>query len=536
MAIGPSDTLLGQKRRDVPATFETNPVLSGPPGQGPAAPIGAGPKPASPIAAPARPAAAGSPGRSPGLPSVGGMEPSGGGFWDRARKANQNVAGALTPDPGLSMTARGAALGDAVSRRFSGDAQTAKGAVTGAVNAVSTAVEPVADFGRGLLGGAAAVEAERARGAANSTTGAILRGVVPALAQGTRMVLSEAGVNPGALVRNTLQSLSGGSGPAPNPAAAAQSQAQPQAQTPANAAQQTQPAAPQTPAPPALAAPAGGQRMGTFVGSDGVVRQIPDGDLQAPGRAVPAAPAAAAGALQAPALPQMQVPQMSTTRADPARTRAGDEATKRVMQEIESQLFRNSFAAGRGSRSARALQGQLTQSLAGLAPTLGASADAADARNVQARTALAQTQAQQAAAQLQAQAGVSANDRRAQAAELVAQIGAGARPPTLITGEQGAYTIGPNGQAVPVLAPDGSQVRPSGGGGQTVKPDTLFKQFTTQQQAIQSDPTMSPEQKQAALSALFNSPLYQGVPQALGLTQENAARYQAWVQQQTGSQ
>lgn len=251
--------------------------------------------------------------------------------------------------------------------------------------------------------------------------------------------------------------------------------------------------------------------MGTFVGSDGVVRQIQDGNLQATATAAPAAPAAAAGALQAPALPQMQAPQMSMTRADPARTRAGDEATQRVMQEIESQLFRNSFAAGRGSRSARALQGQLTQSLAGLAPTLGASADAADARNVQARTALAQTQAQQAAAQLQAQAGVSANDRRAQAAELVAQIGAGARPPTLITGEQGAYTIGPNGQAVPVLAPDGSQVRPSGGGGQGIRPDTLFKEFNGRIAAIQSDPTLSPEVKQQQIAQLYADPLFQGL-------------------------
>jgi hypothetical protein len=274
--------------------------------------------------------------------------------------------------------------------------------------------------------------------------------------------------------------------------------------------------------------------IGQFNGRD--IRASEAAQLAGP--AVQGLGAPTAPAMQAPALPQMPAAPIPSNlpRLDPSRTQAGDEATRGVMQEIESQLFRNSFAAGRGSRSARGLQGQLTQALAGLAPTLGASADAADARNVQARTALAQTQAQQNAAQLQAQTAAGINERRAQAAELVAQIGAGARPPTLITGEQGAFSLGPNGQAVPVLAPDGSQVRPAGGGGQTVKPDTLFKQFATQQQSIQSDPTLSPEQKQAALNALFNSPLYQGVPQALGLTQEDAARYQAWVQQQTGSQ
>lgn len=481
MAIGPSDTLLGEgqkpRRPGLPATFETNPVLSGPPGQGPAAPVGVGTqRPStlgrsggSPAASPA--AAAPKPPTGPSfLESISGQ-----GFMDRMQQAGRNVGaamgapsndagfapggkfgvGALDPRANLTAAERGAAIRQTIS----GNVDRFNNAVVGGGKSLRAGIEtgltpvvrPVVDFAKGLLVG-------------------------------------QEGLSQGAQAGNSPQ-------PAPPPSSSA-------------------PPRQEAPKPPQLlpevvptAAP-----MNTIIGADGQPRAavIAPGLQGGPVAMTPAAQQQP----QPPALP-MQMAPGSVARVDPSRTRAGDEATRGVMQEIESQLFRNSFAAGRGSRSARGLQGQLTQALAGLAPTLGASADAADARNVQARTALAQTQAQQNAAQLQAQTAAGINERRAQAAELVAQIGAGARPPTLLTGEQGAFSIGPNGQAVPVLAPDGSQVRPAGGGGQGIRPDTLFKEFNARIAAIQGDPTLSPELKAQQVEQLYADPLFQGLTQYL---------------------
>lgn len=510
MAIGPSDENLlgaGQKPRrpGLPATFETNPVLSGPPGQSPAAPVGAGPAARAPSgqgrsggAPPAAPAPA-APSLSPAQVVGTALQLGQGLARPETLPATINAPNPLQKGgslgliaPGLTARERGEEFRAGVVGIGRDTANMAKGAWDSFSAFSNAALNPVAEFAQGAVG----IEPKK---------------------PGFRETLI-----------NAQRARDQRGGPGANPQVTMQAPPAPAVVEPA----------PQVPALPAAAAaptaaPSGPQAapMNTIIGADGKPRAVqftPEATGGPVALSQPIQP-------QAPALNPAALP-TSVARTDPSRTRAGDEATRGVMQEIESQLFRNSFAAGRGSRSARGLQGQLTQALAGLAPTLGASADAADARNVQARTALAQTQAQQQGAQLQAQTAAGINERRAQAAEMVAQIGAGARPPTLLTGEQGAFSIGPNGQAVPVLAPDGSQVRPAGGGGQTVKPDTLFEQFATQQQAIQSDPTMSPEQKKAALSDLFNSPLYQGVPQVLGLTQEDAARYQAWVQQQTGSQ
>jgi hypothetical protein len=68
---------------------------------------------------------------------------------------------------------------------------------------------------------------------------------------------------------------------------------------------------------------------------------------------------------------------------------------------------------------------------------------------------------------------------------------------------------------VPELAPDGSQVRPAGGGGQGVRPDTLFKEFNGRIAAIQGDPTLSPEVKQQQIQQLYADPLFQGLAQYL---------------------
>lgn len=493
MAIGPSDTLLGEgqkpRRPGLPATFETNPVLSGPPGQGPAAPVGVGTQrpstlgrsSGSPAASPA--AAAPKPPTGPSfLESISGQ-----GFMDRMQQAGRNVGaamgapsndagfapggkfgvGALDPRANLTAAERGAAIGQTIS----GNVDRFKNAAIGGGKSFRAAVEtglgpivsPVVDFAKGLLGGQEGLSREAQARAATPADQMYRPPSRPAPAQ-------QGAPQPPQLLPEVV------------PAAA-----------PGMAGTQAAP-------------------MNTIIGADGQPRAavIAPGLQGGPVAMTPAAQQQP----QAPALP-MQMAPGSVARADPSRTRAGDEATRGVMQEIESQLFRNSFAAGRGSRSARGLQGQLTQALAGLAPTLGASADAADARNVQARTALAQTQAQQNAAQLQAQTAAGINERRAQAAELVAQIGAGARPPTLLTGEQGAFSIGPNGQAVPVLAPDGSQVRPAGGGGQGIRPDTLFKEFNARIAAIQGDPTLSPELKAQQVEQLYADPLFQGLTQYL---------------------
>lgn len=495
MAIGPSDeNVLGTKPRrpGLPATFETNPVRSGAPGQGPA-----------PITPPSRPM--GGPGRSGAGPSVSNTPPppelSLGQVAGAAPRLAQGVmrpetlpgviAQPVQPNPfqkggsmglvapGLTARERGQEVKEGVKGIAQDTANQAKGAWNSFAAASDAVLRPVGEFAQGALGIEPAkpsmretlIAAQAERVAAGRPT------------QQVGMVPSPAPVAPT---------------PAPKPV-----QTAPGTQQPSSG-----PVAPQIDPmnPP----------RNTFIGADGMPRSI---DV-APGLAAQPAPLAPLAAAQPatapapPALPGANVP-TSVARADPSRTAAGDEATRSVMQEIQSQMFRNSFGAGRGERSARALQGQLTQALSGLAPTLGASADAADARNVQAQTAMAQTQAQQQAAQLQAQTASGINERRAQAAELVAQIGAGARPPTLITGEQGAFSVGPGGQAVPLLAPDGSQVKPSPGGGQGVRPDTLFKEFNGRLASIQSDPTLSPEMKQQQMTQLYADPLFQGLAQYL---------------------
>ncbi len=489
MAIGPSDTLLGEgqppRRRDLPATFEANPVRSGPPGQ------------PMPMQKPAARPSAGGQGRSGPGPSPAPAAPS------------------LTPGQAVGTAvklAQGLARPETVANTLStpvGPSPLSKGGSFGLLAPGLTARERGQEFREGVAGIGRDI-ANTASGAWNSFAAASDAVVRPV----SEFVQGAAGVEPQRpSLRETMVAAQrereqrGGPGSSPQVSMQA-----PPPPVPSAAPATARPKEPKL-LPEVVPAAAPGQQaapMNTIIGADGKPRAV-QFTPEATGGPV-ALTAQQPPQIQAPALPAVPA---AVASADPARTRAGDEATRSVMQEIESQLFRNSFAAGRGSRSARGLQGQLTQALAGLAPTLGASADAADARNVQARTALAQTQAQQNAAQLQAQAALGANDRRAQAAELVAQIGAGARPPTLLTGEQGAFSIGPNGQAVPVLAPDGSQVKPAGGGGQGIRPDTLFKEFNGRLNAIQGDPTLSPEVKEQQIRQLYADPLFQGLAQYL---------------------
>lgn len=493
MAIGPSDeNMLGggpaPRRPGLPATFETNPVRSGPPGQGPAAPIT--PAATSPRAAGRAGAAPAPPAPATAAPPLGAIAAATGRLMQGLTRPENIAAGVPNPAtapsamakggslgliaPGLSARERGQEFAAGVSGVARDIGNTAAGAYNSFAAASDAVLRPVGEF----VQGAAGIEPSKP---------GIRETLIAAQAQRQQKGGPGAGAQVGRVPTATVPTAVVEPAPKPLP-----------------------PAPAPTPTPPAVDPRMQAAPMNTIIGADGVPRSI----AVAPG--LQGGPTvASAGVAQAPALPQLQAPPSSIARSDPSRTRAGDEATKRAVQEIESQLFRNSLGSARGERSARALQGQLVQSLAGLAPTLGASADAADARNVQARTALAQTAAQQGAAQLQAQTAAAVNERRSQAAELVAQIGASARPPTLITGDQGAYTIGPNGQAVPVLAPDGAQVRPTGGGGQGVKPDTLFKEFNGRISAIQSDPTLSPEVKQQQIQQLYADPLFQGLAQYL---------------------
>jgi hypothetical protein len=476
MAIGPSD-----RNRDLPATFETNPIAASAPARGRSGAQRPAPTGAAPTPPPSRPAGA----VSTALGAMANSAQSAGPVvapLAPVLSAGSDIAAGRMPSalqpggsmgllaPGLSARERGNEFREGVK----GIGRDLRDSAVGAYNTVASAADAVVRPAGEFLAGAVGIEPAKPS----------VRDKFVA-AQQARRAAGGAGSNPRVEI-------------APAPTSPAIQAAVPGA-----------PVATPQPAPGAAAqTPVAGDNGSYFIGSDGVRRAVstaPNGP-PSPATAPPPAPGGPVAITQ-PVAPPALAPS-SVSRVDPSRSRAGDEATANAMREIESQMFRNSLRGNK--RSVLALQGQLAQALAGLAPTLGNSADAADARNVQARTALAQTQAQQQAAALQAGAAQNIAAQRSEAAQRVAEIATGGRPPQLLPTTGGLMRLGPDGQAMPVTGPDGQPVQLSGGG-QGIRPDTLFKEFNGRIAAIQADATLSPEVKQQQMAALYSDPLFQGL-------------------------
>lgn len=167
-----------------------------------------------------------------------------------------------------------------------------------------------------------------------------------------------------------------------------------------------------------------------------------------------------------------------------------------VASKLDSALFRNSFAVGRGSRSARAQEAQMLAALAGMAG--GANRDAtqvqiADTNNA---TARGNTQASTTIADANNAADVAIEGSRAQSAERIAAAQNASvenqsqlQAQSEITDADGNVFLRNGATAAPVMSPDGKQLRrPLEGQGQITAQDrlkALTDQMTAESSALQ---------------------------------------------------
>jgi hypothetical protein len=115
--------------------------------------------------------------------------------------------------------------------------------------------------------------------------------------------------------------------------------------------------------------------VNTFTGSNGVTRPVPGMLSQASGGGVPAQSfgGLAMPTLAAPVAPAFAAPRQDMSvsvprpvRADAYNVREASDQNKQIADTLQSEIFRNSLAAGRGSRSARSAQADMLQTLAQL--------------------------------------------------------------------------------------------------------------------------------------------------------------------------
>jgi hypothetical protein len=166
------------------------------------------------------------------------------------------------------------------------------------------------------------------------------------------------------------------------------------------------------------------------------------------------------------------------------------ELVRDVASRIDSELFRNSFAVGRGSRSARMAQAQLTGALAQLAGDGNQAASNVQIADDNNRTGRAIAGANNAAESQIAAANNAAQEQiaesRARSAERIADM----QSESALTDDAGNVLLRRGAVATPVATPDGKPVRaaPTAATGQITAQDrlkALTEQLTAESASLQ---------------------------------------------------
>ena len=220
--------------------------------------------------------------------------------------------------------------------------------------------------------------------------------------------------------------------------------------------------------------------------------------------------------------PNMTVNVPRPVVADPYNTRQANDQLKRIADTIDINLFRNSFAADRGSRSARDAQAQMLGTLAALGgKQLDAAVNVAGGdRDAAARydlTGMEQGAANQRAL-LQDQGETTrqgmgdASRERQQYLQSLSDLQKSA---STVTDENGnLIRIGALGDASPVLGADGKPVRPAQTRADRPDANTIVTNYTAQKKVL--DDAAAITGKPADYSSLDASPLGQAYQQVLG--------------------
>jgi hypothetical protein len=239
--------------------------------------------------------------------------------------------------------------------------------------------------------------------------------------------------------------------------------------------------------------------------------------------AAPTSPSAGSPTAQQP-LPLVAArPQVTAPRADTYDTRQEAEMRKSLAARIDSALFANSFAAGRGSRSARQMQEGLTRALADLSSqgTDAAVRMAGGDRDAAGAVSVANLREQgESERQAQAIAGDQAIEATRQSGEDRRARYANRPQREKVVTADGAYGIlGDDGSFQPAVGPDGKPVMAPRERGSTLQDDTVVNAYTAQRESILAQDALTDDAKaaiQQQLQELDASALGQRYVAALG--------------------
>jgi hypothetical protein len=215
------------------------------------------------------------------------------------------------------------------------------------------------------------------------------------------------------------------------------------------------------------------------------------------------------------------VAQVNAPMTDNYYTRQADEQRRKVMSDIDSQLF---ALRGRGMtyRSGRDAAAQLLATQAGLvnAGANNAAGAAGDERNTRANIALQNAQAQNAQtlkdAELEGAQQIARGNNTTQLAAQVLEGRRARRPGVITTADGRTGAVDDSGTFRPVLDATGKPVRVGTDRRAEVSPDKLLEVYGAELAAIRQAAGKDDDKLNAGIAALNASPLGRSYAQALG--------------------